>query len=268
MNKKIGFIGGGKMAQAIISGIIKADFFNSDEIFVSEPNATCAGKIKNEFNINICANNQELVTTSDIIVFAVKPFIINDIINDIKATIDENKLIITILAGISSNYIQKELGINIPIIRVMPNTPALVNAGMSALAKGAFATDNNISFAKKLFECLGKAIIVDENKIDIITAISGSSPAFFYYFIDEMAKSAEKMGLDYNTALLACAQSALGSSKMILETGISPTTLIDNVTTKGGTTEVGMNILKEYNISGIIDKAIIGTKEKASALGK
>ena len=115
---------------------------------------------------------------------------------------------------------------------------------------------------------MSRVIQVEESQIDIVTAISGSSPAFYYYFIDEIAKSAQKMGFDYNIALLAAAQSALGSAKMILETGVSPDTLIENVTTKGGTTEVGMNILKARRMDKIIDEAIVGTKEKAGNLGK
>ena len=163
---------------------------------------------------------------------------------DIKDVINAEKMIISILAGISTDYIQTKLDTDVPVIRVMPNTPALVNEGMSAVCKGSNATNSHLNFAKDLFKCLGKVIQVEENQIDIVTAISGSSPAFYYYFINEIAKSAQNMGFDYNIALLAAAQSALGSAKMILETGISPETLIDNVTTKGGTTEVGMNILK------------------------
>lgn len=271
MNKsfgKIGFIGGGKMAQAIIKGIISSKFFKASDIFVSEPNLNVAEKISQEFGIKVYSTNKELAKNSDIIVFAVKPFIVQDIINDIKNHIDNKKIIISILAGISTNYIQSELNIDVPVIRVMPNTPALVNEGMSAVCKGSMATNSHLNFAKDLFKCLGKVIQVEEGQIDIVTAISGSSPAFYYYFIDEIAKSAQKMGFDYNIALLAAAQSALGSAKMILETGISPEVLIENVTTKGGTTEVGMNILKAKHLDKIVDEAIVGTKEKAEKLGK
>ena len=271
MNKsfgKIGFIGGGKMAQAIIKGIIKSKFFNPSDIFVAEPNLKVADALTQEFGIKVFQSNKELAKNVDIVFFAVKPFIVNDVINDIKSVISEDKMIITILAGVSTDYIRSEIGKEIPIIRVMPNTPALVNEGMSAVCKGKNATNSHLNFAKELFNCLGKVIHVDESQIDVVTAISGSSPAFYYYFINEIAKSAQNMGFDYNIALLAAAQSALGAAKMILETGLSPETLIDNVTTKGGTTEVGMNILKAKHIDKIIDEAIVGTKEKAGKLGK
>lgn len=271
MNKnfgKIGFIGGGKMAQAIIKGIISAGFYNPTNIYVAEPNLNIAEKLTQELGVKVFQNNKELAKNSDIIVFAVKPFIVDDIINDIKGVVNSKKMIISILAGISTNYIQSELDVSIPVIRVMPNTPALVNEGMSAVCKGSNATNSHLNFAKNLFKCLGKVIQVEESQIDIVTAISGSSPAFYYYFIDEIAKSAQKMGFDYNIALLAAAQSALGSAKMILETGIAPDTLIENVTTKGGTTEVGMNILKAKHLDKIVEEAIVGTKEKAGKLGK
>lgn len=271
MNKtlgKIGFIGAGKMAQAIIKGVLNSAFCTADKVFASEPNLEFAKKVENEFGIKVFQDNKELVKNSDVIVFAVKPFVIKEVIEDIKEVLSEDKIVISILAGISTDFIQELAGINIPVIRVMPNTPALVNEGMSAVCKGKYGTNEQLNFTKNLFKCLGKVIQIEEEQIDIITAISGSSPAFYYYFIDEIAKTAQKMGFDYNVALFAAAQSALGSAKMILETGIMPSVLIDNVTTKGGTTEVGMSILKEAQTDKIIEKAILGTAEKAAKLGK
>ncbi len=268
MNKKIGFIGAGKMAQAIIKGIIRSNFFTKEDIFAAEPNVEAGSKVAAEFGIKVFNNNKELAQNVDIIVFAVKPFIVADVIADIKDVVDEDKMIVSILAGISTKYIQETLGSSVPVIRVMPNTPALVNEGMTAVCKGSQANGKDLEFAKELFECLGKVIEVDESQIDIVTAISGSSPAFFYYFIDEIARSAEKMGFDYKTALLSAAQTALGSAKMILETGIEPSVLIDNVTTKGGTTEVGMNILRDRGLDKIVYEALLGTAEKSKNLGK
>lgn len=266
--KKIGFVGAGKMAQAIIKGIIKADFFSKDNIFASEPNLEAAKKVEQQFGIKVFTDNKELVKNADIILFAVKPFVVNDVIDSIKSAIRDNQTIISIAAGISTEKIQTRLEKNIPVVRVMPNTPALVNEGMAAICGGKFVRYEHLCFAKELFSCLGRVIEIEENQIDIITAISGSSPAFYYYFINEIARAAEKLGFDYNLGLLAAAQSALGSAKMILETGVAPETLIDNVTTKGGTTEVGMNVLREANLDKIICRAIIGTKEKSEMLGR
>lgn len=271
MNKnfsKIGFVGAGKMAQAIINGILKSEFFSPENVFASEPNSEAALKVQKEFGIKVFGDNKELVQNVDVVVLAVKPFIVGDVIENIKDFIGSDKMIISIAAGISSDYICENIGKNIPVIRVMPNTPALVNEGMTAICKGRYAKDEHIDFAQQLFNCLGKVIRVQESQIDIITAISGSSPAFYYYFIDEIAKSAQQMGFDYDTALLAAAQSALGSAKMILETGLSPSVLIDNVTTKGGTTEAGMKVLRSEQTEKIINETIKATAEKSAQLGK
>ena len=152
MNKnfgKIGFIGGGKMAQAIIKGIIRSNFFSTNDIYVAEPNLKIADYISTEFGIKVISTNKELAKHSNIIVFAVKPFVVEDVINDIKSVISSDKMIISILAGISTDYIQSELGISVPVIRVMPNTPALVNEGMSAVCKGSKATNSHLNFATK-----------------------------------------------------------------------------------------------------------------------
>ncbi len=271
MNKKftkIGFIGAGKMAQAIIKGIIKSNFYSVDNIFASEPNEDLAKKVEKDFGIKVFQSNKDLVKNVDIVFFAVKPFVAKEVISDIKFEINKEQLFVSILAGISTDFIQKELGQDVSVVRVMPNTPALVNEGMSALCKGRYATSSQLDFVENIFECLGKVIQIEESQIDIITAISGSSPAFYYYFIDAIAKSAREMGFDYDIALMAAAQSALGSAKMILETGVSPSVLIDNVTTKGGTTEVGMNILSSAGVEKIVDRAVKGTAEKAAMLGK
>lgn len=268
MNKKIGFIGAGKMAQAIIKGMLRSNFVPMDNIIASEPNREAALKAAQELGIKVISDNVRLAKDADIIVFAVKPFAVRDVIAQIKENLSKDKLILSILAGVSTELIAELAKLDIPVVRIMPNTPALVNEGMTAVCKGKFAADKDLEFAKKLFECLGKVIVVDEAQIDIVTAISGSSPAFYYYFINEIAKSAEKLGFDYKTALLASAQTALGSAKMVLETGVEPQTLIDNVSTKGGCTEVGINILKDKKLDEIIFETVTGTKEKAAALGK
>jgi len=268
ISQKIGFIGAGKMAQAIMKGIISAGFFERADIFAAEPNPDASDKVSKEFGIKVFDNAEELVKSVDIIVFSVKPFVVKDVIAEIKDVINADKKIISIAAGISTEFIQKELGVNIPVLRVMPNTPALVNAGMSAVCKGTYADEKDLEFVYNLFSCLGKVIKIEETQMDIVTAISGSSPAFYYYFINEIAKSAQKMGFDYKLALLSAAQSALGSAKMIMETGVEPEILIDNVTTKGGTTEAGMNVLKSAQTDKIIDDVIKATAEKSAILGK
>ena len=150
----------------------------------------------------------------------------------------------------------------------MPNTPSLVNEGMSAICKGDFAKDEHSKIALEIFRSVGKVVESEEKYIDIITAISGSGPAFYYYIIDEIAKAGEKLGLDYQTCLKLSAQTAYGAAKMIMETEVNPEQLITNVTTPGGCTAVGNEVLKEQKISDILFDTIEKTAEKAYELGK
>lgn len=267
MNSRIGFIGSGKMANAIIKGIIDSKFCNDKDIVVSDLNKEALSSAQKDFGItpvdsNICVANQ-----CDILILAVKPFVLKDVLTEIKPFINKNKLIISIAAGISIATIQEIVG-EIPIIRVMPNTPALVNEGMSAICKGDFAKEQDTNLALDIFKSVGKVVELDEKYIDIVTGISGSGPAFYYYIINEIAKAGEKLGLDYQTCLKLSAQTAYGAAKMVMETGVTPEQLIINVTTPGGTTEVGNNILKDSNISDILYDTIKGTMEKSKALGK
>ena len=198
---------------------------------------------------------------------AVKPFVLKEVLNSIKEHITSKHLVISIAAGISLNDIQDILK-STPVIRVMPNTPALVNEGMSAICKGDFATPEHSKIALNIFKSVGKVIESEEKYIDIITAISGSGPAFYYHIINEIAKAGESLGLDYETCLKLSAQTAYGSAKMIMNTENTPEQLITNVTTPGGCTAVGNDILKNSDISKILYATIEQTMKKAKALGE
>ncbi len=264
---EIGFIGGGKMASAIIKGIINSKWCDNKNIYVSDKNNQTLESLKENYNVNIFNSNSEIVKRSKIILFAVKPFVLRDVLNEIKDYVTSNHIILSIAAGISINSIEDIIG-NVPVIRIMPNTPALVNEGMSAICKGQYANEEHVKLAFEIFKSIGKVIESNEKYIDIITAISGSGPAFYYYIINEIAKAGEKLGLDYKTSLKLSAQTAYGSAKMIMESNIDPEQLIVNVTTPGGCTAVGNDILKNNNISDILYETIEKTTKKAFELGK
>ncbi|MCR5261631.1 MAG: pyrroline-5-carboxylate reductase [Candidatus Gastranaerophilales bacterium] len=267
MDYKIGFIGAGKMATAIIKGIIDSGFCKSENIFVSDVSEAALEKMEKDLKISPLATNNEVVKAADIVFCAVKPFVLKDVLNGVKGDFNDKQLLVSIAAGVSIKTIEEFTG-KMPVIRVMPNTPAFVKAGMSAVCRGTFATEKHSDLICKIFNSLGIAVKEDEKNIDVITAVSGSGPAYFYYFINEFAKAGVKYGLKKETALVLAAQTALGSAKMALETGVSLEQLIINVTTPGGCTEVGNNILAECKADEIIDKVVKGTMEKAAALGK
>ena len=268
MDKTIGFIGAGKMATAIIKGLLSSGLFDNKHIIASEPNKDYAHKIENELGIKIVHNNREAAAEADIILLAVKPFVVKDVLTEIEDRIDDSKLIVTIAAGISSKRVEDILEKKVRVVKVMPNTPALLAEGMSAVCKGENATEEDFAEVIKIFESVGKVVKADEKDIDAITGVSGSGPAFYYYIINEIAKAGEKLGLDYDTALKLSAQTALGSARMILETGVEPQQLITNVTTPGGTTAEGNKVLIESDISDVLFETVKKTAEKSHQMSK
>lgn len=268
MEKTIGFIGAGKMATAIIKGLLASELFDSSKVIASEPNVPFAQSVSNELGIKVFSDNTLLAKQADIILLAVKPFVVKDVLEQISDFVDESKLIVSIAAGISSRRLEEMLGKKARIIKVMPNTPALLTCGASAVCQGENATYEDFQLVKKIFESVGKVVEADEKDIDAITGVSGSGPAFYYYIIDEIAKAGEKLGLDYKTALTLSAQTALGAARMILETGSNPEQLINNVTTPGGTTAEGNKVLRESNISEILFETVHKTAEKSEMMSK
>lgn len=264
---KISFIGAGKMATAIIKGLLKSGLYDKNRIIASEPNLDYAHKMKNELGIKFVNNNREAAAEADIILLAVKPFVVKDVLTEIEDRIDNSKLIVSIAAGISSQRIEDILEKDVRIIRVMPNTPALLGEGMSAVCKGKHAFDDDLDTVMQILQSVGKVVKAEEKDIDAVTGVSGSGPAFYYYIIDEIAKAGEKLGLDYKTSLTLSAQTALGAAKMILESGVDPQQLIKNVTTPGGTTAEGNKVLNESNISDILFETVSKTAEKSHMMG-
>lgn len=268
MNKKIGFIGCGKMASAIIRGVISSKFVDADCITASEISVEAAEEKSKKLGIKVVTNNNELVKNSDIIFVATTPNFVEGVLNEIKDSVTQDKLVISIAAGVTTNFIQNILPENTRVVRVMPNTPALICEGMSGIAGGKSATKDDVEFVKQLLSNIGKCIVVEESQIDIVTAISGSGPAFYYKVINEIARAGEKLGLDYEKSLTLSIQTAIGSAKMLLNSDKSAEELIASVATKGGCTRVGVDFMDEEKTNELFYNLIDKTREKAKALGK
>lgn len=267
-NYKIGFIGCGKMASAIIKGVISSGFAPAENIKGAEINTEVANGAAERLGITVITDNKELVKTSDVVFVAVKPNLAGEILEEIKSEISDDKLLVSIMAGVSTSKIEKIIGQK-RVVRVMPNTPAMVLEGMSGVCKGSFATNDDTQFVVELLSNIGKAIEVTEEQIDIVTAISGSGPAFFYKVIEDMARAGEKLGLDYEKSLTLATQTAIGSAKMVTQRGETPVkTLIDNVATKGGCTFVGITVMNEENSEKLFYDVIEQTTKKANELGR
>lgn len=270
MNKKckIGFIGCGKMAGAIIKGVISSGFATKDNLLGAEINPEIAEDAQKRLGINVITDNNALVMDCDVIFVATKPNYVVNILEEIKTELTSDKLVVSIAAGVSTEKIENVIGQR-RVVRVMPNTPALVMEGMSGVCKGAYAQDEDASFVMELLSSIGKCIEVSEEQMDIVTAISGSGPAFFYKVIEDMARAGEKLGLDYEKSLLLATQTAKGSAKMIENRGETAVqTLIDNVATKGGCTFVGITVMNEEHSDKLFFDTIEQTAQKAHELGK
>lgn len=267
--QKIGFIGSGKMAGAIIKGLIKSKFISPENMLATQLESIGISEKSAELGIDIILDNKKLVENSNIIFIATKPNQVLEVLKEISSEFLKDKLIVSIAAGVSTQKIESNLQNGCRVIRVMPNTPALIGEGMSGIIAGKYATQKDIEYVEKLFSTIGKTVIIDDEKqMDIVTAISGSGPAFFYKVINDIARAGEQLGLDYEKALLLSIQTAIGSAKMALNREISMEELVANVATKGGCTRVGIDIMEEIDTTKVFADVIAKTTQKAFELGK
>jgi pyrroline-5-carboxylate reductase len=263
----IGFIGNGNMGGAIIGGIISNKILNSSEILVSDINKDGLNTVNEKYGVSITSDNREAAKKADILFLAVKPNVLYKVIDEIKDVINENTLIVSIVAGQSIEKIATAFNSNIKLIRVMPNTPALVGEGMAALSPNANVTEDEAKNILNIFQSFGKAEIVPEYLMDTVTAVSGSSPAYVFMFIEAMADAAVMGGMPRNQAYTFAAQSVLGSAKMVLETGKHPGELKDMVCSPAGTTIDAVGVLEEEGFRSGVIKAMTACIEKSKKLG-
>jgi len=268
MNKTIGFIGCGNMAQAMISGIVKSNLVSSEKVIASNPSDKNLIKVKKEYNILITQDNKEVAKFSDIVILAVKPYKYFEVIDEIKQYLKKDVIIVTIAAGITLEHMSKTLGDDAKVIRTMPNTPALVGEGMSALCANSNITKEELAEVIDIFESFGKIEILEEKLIDVVPAVSGSSPAYVYMFIEALGDGAVLQGMPRDKAYKMAAQAVLGAAKMVLATGEHPGKLKDNVCSPGGTTIEAVYTLEKNNFRGSIMSAMESCTEKAIKMGE
>jgi len=268
MNKKIGFIGCGNMAQAMISGLIKSKLILPTQIMASALTEKKLNFAKDNYGILVSNNNMDILEFSDIIFMAVKPNVYRTIIDEIKFHLKKDSIIITIAAGVNLSFIEKAFGYRLKVIRTMPNTPALVGEGMSALCANELVTKEELELVVKIFESFGKVEIIDEKLMDAIPAISGSSPAYVYMFIESLADGGVLDGIPRDKAYKLAAQAVLGAAKMVLETGMHPGALKDNVCSPGGSTIEAVATLDKEGFRSAILSAMKSCTKKSKEMSK
>ncbi len=261
VNMKIGFIGVGNMAKAIIKGLLKSGFESTD-ILVHSAHQTSYGPFAEKNRLTAMKSNSELVKQADAIVIAVKPYIVKTVIDEIKHVLNNDQLVITLASGISVADLQDALGEKQPILRTMPNVNVEIGEGMTALVANGNLTEEPFQSGAKIFEAIGGTMELDEKDFPIFSAIAGSAPAYAYLFIDALSRAGVKHGLTKTSATTIAAQMVKGSAEMVLKSDEIPYALIDKVSSPGGTTVAGLLAMEEAGFSPAVVKGIDATVAK------
>ena len=263
---KIGFIGLGNMATAMIGGIIGKGLYERNEITGSAKTTETAKRVAEKYDIETCTNNKKVAECADVIVLAVKPIFLPEVIAEIKESVNGSKLVISIAAGKSIEWLEGQFGKPLRLVRCMPNTPALVGEACTCVCLKDDTTDIDRELVMKLMESFGKASVLPERLIDAFTGVAGSSPAYVFLFLEAMADAAVCAGIPRAQAYEFAAQSVLGSAKLMLETGMHPAQLKDMVCSPGGTTIEAVKVLEERGLRAAVMGAIDACVNKSKML--
>ncbi|MGL4335424.1 MAG: pyrroline-5-carboxylate reductase [Turicibacter sp.] len=265
MHKKIGFIGFGNMAYAMAKGLVNSEFIKPCQLVIYDVLAECVTR-GTKMGLMSANTPVEVVKMCDYIVVAVKPNQYDEVLENIKLELDDQKVVITIAAGKSIQQVTNVIGCNKKIVRTMPNTPALVNEAMSAICPNSLVHAEELTFVKKMFESFGKAEVVSEYLIDAVIGVSGSSPAYVFMLIEAMGDGAVLGGMSRELAYQFAAQAVLGSAKMVLESGIHPGVLKDRVCSPGGTTIEAVKVLEDKGLRSAIMCAMDACMDKSKKM--
>ncbi len=267
--KKIGFIGGGNMGEALISGLVTSGAATPENIICSDVRVDALQELQDKYGINTSTSNMDVASFADIIVYATKPQILASVLQETADSLDRSKLIISIAAGVPLAAIASGIGKKLRLIRVMPNICAFVKQSATAIAAGEFVEDGDIELAKAIFDSIGISVFIQENTLmDAFTGLSGSGPAYVFLIIDAMADAGVKMGLSRKDALLLSTQTVMGSAKLLLESNEHPGQLKDRVTSPGGTSIAGIHTLEQGGLRTTIMDAVEAATNRSRELGE
>jgi len=267
-NKKIGFIGSGNMGEALIGGLIGSESAPAENIICSDVREEHLQTIRDTYGVRTTTSNLELVSLSDIIIYAVKPQIMATVLRETADSLDMSKIVISIAAGVPLAAIESCLNKDLRLIRVMPNVAVSVKEGATAVAAGDHAGQEDIDLAMEIFNAVGRSVFLKENYLmDAVTGLSGSGPAYIFLIVDAMADAGVKVGLSRQDALALSIQTLLGSAKMLQETNAHPAQLKDTVTSPGGTAIAGLHTLEKGGLRTTLINAIEAATMRSMELG-
>jgi pyrroline-5-carboxylate reductase len=268
LGKTIAFLGAGNMAEALVKGMLRAGVAAPGEILLTDRRKERLAELEARYGVRTTTDNKEAASQAAIIVLSVKPQVMNKLLAEIAPALDGKKLVISIAAGVPLAVVERRVGHGVRIIRTMPNTPALVGAGATAISAGEHATPEDMEQAKTLFDAVGKTVVVDETLLDAVTGLSGSGPAYVFLIIEALSDAGVKMGLDRRNAQDLAAQTVLGSAQLLLETGEHPGKLKDQVTSPGGTAIAGLHTLEAGGLRTTLMNAVEAATQRAHELGR
>lgn len=265
----IAIIGAGHMGASLIGGLVN-NHHPCEKLWVSDPSQEKITQIQSQFSIHTTTDNTKAVQAADVIIFAVKPQLVGEIAKELAEPIHIHKpLVISVAAGIRVDSIQSWLGGQVAIVRAMPNTPALIGCGATGLYANAYVSHAEREMAESILRAVGMVVWLDKEKLmDVVTALSGSGPAYFFLVMEALQEAAEAQGLNADTAQLLTMQTALGAARMAFESGTPLSTLREQVTSKGGTTEKALGVLEENHIRALFKKALVAAEQRSEELAE
>jgi pyrroline-5-carboxylate reductase len=262
----VAILGAGKMGGILLQAFLKQNLFAPEQIHATVGHAERALALSTQCGVDVSTNNVEAARKADLILIGVKPFQVPDLIAEIKPALTPAKLLVSFAASVKTRAIEEAAGMEIAVVRAMPNTPSALGAGVAALCRGRFVKDDQMALAERMFATVGRTVLVDEKHMDAVTGLSGSGPAYLYIIIEALAEAGVKVGLPRDIATQLAAQTAYGAAKMVLETGYHPALLKDAVTTPAGCTIDGILELEEGGLRVTLIKAVMRATERARQL--
>jgi pyrroline-5-carboxylate reductase len=256
------------MAEAFVRGLLRAELLSPADMWVSDVRAGRAEQLANDLGVQAATSNLEAVSHAELVLVSVKPQDVPGLLDEVGADVRADHLVLSIAAGVTLSALERRLPHHPPVIRVMPNTPALVQTGMAVLAPGALAKQEHEAIALRMFGALGRAIVLPERYLDAVTALSASGPAFLAVIAEALSDAGVRVGLPRDVAHLLAAQTMLGTGRMLADTGLHPALLKEAVTSPGGTSIAGVHAMERGGIRALIMDAIVAATERSAELGR
>jgi len=265
-NVTVALLGAGKMGGILLQAFLKQNLFAAEQIHATVAHAERALALSTQWGVDVSTDNRAAAAQADLILLGVKPFQVPDLVEEIRPALTTAKTLVSFAASVKTRAIEEAAGMEIAVIRAMPNTPSALGAGAAGLCRGRFVKPEQMELAVRIFETVGRAVVVDEKHMDAVTGLSASGPAYIYIVIEALAEAGVKVGLPRDTATLLAAQTVFGAGKMVLETGYHPALLKDAVTTPAGCTVDGILELEEGGLRVTLIKAVMRATERAKQL--